>query len=58
MNGNLETFSRAPEAVVESEQQSASLPLLNHNNRKRDSNVSKWNDDDFTDLLGCVALFS
>ncbi|KAH0945213.1 hypothetical protein HN011_010747 [Eciton burchellii] len=43
--------SRAPEVVIESQQQSSKLPLLNHN--KRDSNVSKWDDDDnFTDLLG------
>ncbi|XP_077281699.1 serine/threonine-protein kinase dyf-5 isoform X1 [Temnothorax americanus] len=45
--------SRAPEKMlVESQQQPAALPLLNHNNRKRDSNTSKWDEDDFADLLG------
>lgn len=40
--------------LVESQQQPAALPLLNHNNYKRDSNTSKWDEDDFADLLGCV----
>lgn len=40
--------------VVESQEQTAALPLLNYNNRKRDSNSFKWDEDDFTDLLGCV----
>jgi len=40
--------------LVESQQQSAALPLLNHNNRKCDSNASKWDEDDFANLLGCV----
>ncbi|XP_067207633.1 serine/threonine-protein kinase dyf-5 isoform X2 [Linepithema humile] len=44
--------SRAPEKmIVESQQQTAALPLLNYNNCKRDSNAFKW-DEDFTDLLG------
>ncbi|KAG5332238.1 MAK kinase, partial [Acromyrmex heyeri] len=38
--------------LVESQQQSAALPLLNHNNRQHDSNASKWDEDDFADLLG------
>lgn len=41
--------------LVESQQQPAALPLLNHNNRKRDSNASKWDEDDFAEFLGCVA---
>ncbi|XP_011155492.1 serine/threonine-protein kinase dyf-5 isoform X2 [Solenopsis invicta] len=49
--------SRAPEKMlVESQQQQqqpAVLPLLNHNNRnKRDSNASKWDEEDFAELLG------
>lgn len=41
--------------LVESQQQPAVLPLLNHNYHKRDSNNSKWDEDDFADLLGYVA---
>ncbi|KAL0104053.1 hypothetical protein PUN28_017031 [Cardiocondyla obscurior] len=44
--------SSTPEKMIESQQQSTVLPLLNYNNRKRDSNVSKWDEDDFGDLLG------
>ncbi|EGI59484.1 PREDICTED: serine/threonine-protein kinase ICK [Acromyrmex echinatior] len=45
--------SRASEKMlVESQQQPAALPLPNHNNRKHDSNASKWDEDDFADLLG------
>ncbi|EZA60521.1 hypothetical protein DMN91_009959 [Ooceraea biroi] len=45
--------SRAPEVVVEPQQQSATLPLLNYNNRKNDNSVSKqWDDDEFAELLG------
>ncbi|XP_011862593.1 PREDICTED: serine/threonine-protein kinase ICK isoform X2 [Vollenhovia emeryi] len=43
--------SRAPEQMlVETQQQPAALPLLNHN--KRDSNASKWDEDDLADILG------
>ncbi|XP_011142752.1 serine/threonine-protein kinase ICK isoform X2 [Harpegnathos saltator] len=46
--------SRVPEKmVVQSQQQPAALPLLHHNNHKHDSeNTAKWQDDDFTELLG------
>ncbi|XP_020283095.1 serine/threonine-protein kinase ICK isoform X2 [Pseudomyrmex gracilis] len=45
--------SRATEKImVESRQQSPALPLLNHNDHKHESNASKWEEDDFTDLLG------
>lgn len=43
--------------IVESQQQTATLPLLNYNNHKRDSNPFKWDEKDFTDLLGYVVLF-
>ena len=43
--------------LVESQQQPAALPLLNYNNdHKHDSNASKWDEDDFADLLGCVMI--
>lgn len=58
INTQIEMFNicRAPEKMlVEAQQEPAALPLLNHNNRKRDSNTSKWDEDDFADLLGYVA---
>lgn len=41
-------------------QQQPVLPLLNHNNRKRDNNSLKWDDDDFANILGfvCSITFS
>lgn len=41
--------------MIESQQQTVALPLLNHNNHnshKHDSNASKCDEDDFADLLG------
>ncbi|KYN15136.1 PREDICTED: serine/threonine-protein kinase ICK [Trachymyrmex cornetzi] len=44
--------SRASEKMLVESQQPAALPILNHTNRKHDSNASKWDEDDFADLLG------
>ncbi|XP_072756287.1 serine/threonine-protein kinase dyf-5 isoform X3 [Anoplolepis gracilipes] len=47
--------SRVPEKIVESEQQTVALPLLNHNNHnnhKHDNNASKCDEDEFAGLLG------
>lgn len=37
------------------QQQQSMLPLLNHNNYVRENNAPKWDEDDFAELLGCVA---
>ncbi|KAG7205435.1 hypothetical protein KM043_007427 [Ampulex compressa] len=42
---------RAPDNATIPQQQPV-LPLLNHNNRKREGNPQKWDDNDFADLLG------
>ncbi|XP_015188017.1 PREDICTED: serine/threonine-protein kinase ICK isoform X1 [Polistes dominula] len=44
--------SRMQEKNIQLPQQQPVLPLLNHNNRKRDNHSSKWDEDDFADLLG------
>ncbi|KAI4493373.1 hypothetical protein M0802_009433 [Mischocyttarus mexicanus] len=43
--------SRMQEKNIQPQQQPV-LPLLNHNNRKRENHSSKWDEDDFADLLG------
>ncbi|XP_076621433.1 serine/threonine-protein kinase ICK isoform X1 [Colletes latitarsis] len=53
LKNSLET--RAQENVVQTQQQQQQqpmLPLLNHNNYARKSNPSKWDEDDFAELLG------
>ncbi|XP_023288302.1 serine/threonine-protein kinase dyf-5 [Orussus abietinus] len=46
--------SRSQEKGSMQAQQQPVLPLLNHNSRKREQKSSKWDDDDFADLLGKI----
>ncbi|XP_043284779.1 serine/threonine-protein kinase dyf-5-like isoform X2 [Venturia canescens] len=43
--------SRSTDKVIVQPQQQPVLPLLNHNNRKRDSSL-KWDEEDFANILG------
>lgn len=44
--------------MMQPQQQQTMLPLLNHNSYMRDSNAQKLDEDDFAELLGCVARIS
>lgn len=47
---------RVPEKMIESQQQTVALPLLNHNNHnnhnKHDNDASKCDEDNFAGFLG------
>lgn len=51
--------SRAQEKMIQpKEQEKTILPLVNHNSYMRQSNPQKLDEDDFAELLGCVARIS
>lgn len=44
--------------MMQQQQQQTILPLLNHNSYMRESNPQKLDEDEFAELLGCVARIS